>query len=177
MRNTVRATNSPGLAADLSAIRRYIWLPVLAVIVAVGAALVAGVLTPSSSEARFRMNVVVDALPPLFGPPALPSPFDYARLATSDDVVRNAANQSGVAFEQLKPRLSAQASVQRADIDFRVTGTGARGVAHAWQEAFQSAAAAQTPALERAMTQQYTRQLEEARSPLERQAPRRPPRS
>src|SRR5207249_2037203 len=106
----------------------------------------------------------------LFGPPALPSPFDYARLATSDDVVRNAANQSGVAFEQLKPRLSAQALVQRADIDFRVTGTGARGVAHAWQEAFQSAAAAQTPALERAMTQQYTRQLEEARSQLERQA-------
>src|SRR5437870_13704916 len=77
VRNAVRATSSPGLAADLSAIRRYIWLPVLAVVVAVGAALVAGALTPSSSEARFRMNVLVDALPPLFGPPALPSPFDY----------------------------------------------------------------------------------------------------
>ena len=168
MRNAVRATGSPGLAADLSAIRRYVWLPVVAVIVAVGAALVAGVLTPSSSEARFRMNVVIDALPPLFGPPALPSPFDYARLATSDDVARDVANQSGVAFDQLKPRLNVQASVQRADIDFRVTGTGSRGIAHAWQEAFQSAAAAQTPALERAMTQQYTRQLDEARAQLER---------
>src|SRR5439155_15429979 len=118
VRNAVRATHSPGLAADLSVIRRYVWLPVVAVIVAVGAALVAGVLTPTSSEARFRMNVVVDALPPLFGPPALPSPFDYARLAMSDDIVRDVANQSGVTLEQLKPRLSAQASAQRADIDF-----------------------------------------------------------
>src|SRR5205085_8586432 len=108
--------------------------------------------------------IVVDALPPLFGPPALPSPFDYARLATSDDVVRDVANQSGVAFEQLKPRLSARASAQRADMDFRVTGTGARGIAHAWQEAFQTAAAAQAPAIERAMAPTYTRLLDEARA-------------
>jgi len=168
VRNTVRATNSPGLAADLSAIRRYVWLPVLAVIVAVGAALVAGVLTPSSSEARFRMNVVVDALPPLFGPPALPSPFDYARLATSDDVVREVANQSGVPFEQLKPRLSAQAQVQRADIDFRVKDAGARGIAHTWLEAFEVAAADQSAALERSVTQNYRVQLDTARSELER---------
>jgi len=168
VRNSVRATSSAGLAADLSAIRRYIWLPVLAVIVAVGAALVAGVLTPSSSEVRFRMNVVVDALPPLFGPTALPSPFDYARLATSDDVVREVANQSGVPFEQLKPRLSAQASVQRADIDFRVKDAGARGIAHTWLEAFEVAAADQSAALERSVTQNYRVQLETARSELER---------
>src|SRR5438105_10812983 len=92
VRNAVRATGSPGLAADLSAIRRYVWLPIVAVIVAVGAALVAGVVTPSSSEARFRMNVVIDALPPLFGPPALPSPFDYPRLATRDDLAPGVAH-------------------------------------------------------------------------------------
>jgi len=168
VRNSVRATSSAGLAADLSAIRRYVWLPVLAVIVAVGAALVVGVLTPSSSEVRFRMNVVVDALPPLFGPTALPSPFDYSRLATSDDVVREVANKSGVPFEQLKPRLSAQASVQRADIDFRAKDAGARGIAHTWLEAFEVAAADQSAALERSVTQNYRVQLETARSELER---------
>src|SRR4051794_6745093 len=114
------------------------------------------------------MNVVLDALPPLFGPPALPSPFDYARLATSDDVVRDTANQSGAPFEQLKPRLSAQASIQRADIDFRVTGAGSRGVAHAWLEAVERAVTNQSAAMERTATQNYRVQIDTARSELER---------
>ena len=49
-----------------------------------------------SDEARFRANVVVDALPPLFGPAVLPGPFDYAKLATSDAVVQHVARETGV---------------------------------------------------------------------------------
>jgi hypothetical protein len=160
-----------GLAPDLAALRRYFWLPLIALAVAVAAALVIGVVASPSDEARFRANVVVDALPPLFGPAVLPGPFDYARLATSDAVVQSVAQQANVRTEQLKPRLTAEASFNRPEIDFKVTGANALAITRAWQAAFADAAARQTPDLERVLVQPYTRQLDEASAQLQRVAP------
>ncbi len=170
MRTTARASHSPGLYADLDVIRRYAWLPAISVTVAIVVALITGAFTSSSDEARFRVNVLVDALPPLFGPPTLPSPFDYARLATSDDVVSNVAAQAGVPVDQLKPRLHADAQVSRPEIDFRVTGANARSISHVWLEAFGGAVASQSGALERSVTQNYRVQLDTARDELQRDA-------
>ncbi len=155
-----------GLAPDLAAIRRYFWLPFVALAVAVAAALALGAFASPSDEARFRANVVVDALPPLFGPAVLPGPFDYARLATSDAIVAPLAQQAGVPAEQLKPRMTAEARFNRPEIDLKVTGTNALAIARAWQAEFAAAAARQTPDIERALVQPYTRQLDEASTKL-----------
>jgi hypothetical protein len=166
----VQPTNDAGLWRDLAALRRYAWLPLATIAVAVAAALVIGALRPASSEARFRENVVVDALPPLFGPAVLPSPFDFARLATSDAVVQQAAQQQGLTADQLRPRLKAEAHFNRPEIDFTVTGTGALAVARAWRQAFVDAASQQTGAVERSLVEPYARQLEEARGLLQQRA-------
>ncbi|TAK57784.1 MAG: hypothetical protein EPO22_11725, partial [Dehalococcoidia bacterium] len=65
------APRDPGLWRDLAALRRYAWLPAATIVIALVAALVIGQLRPASDEARFRENVIVDALPPLFGPAVL----------------------------------------------------------------------------------------------------------
>ncbi len=170
MRAGIGQGRAGGVSRDWGAIRRYLWLPVAAVAVAVAVALITGALWPTSGDARFRSTVLVDALPPLFGPAVLPSPFDYAKLATSDPVLRGVAQRTGVTTAQLRPRLSAQAQFNRAEIEFRVTGAGALGIARAWQQAFADAAAQQTPALERLLAAPYARQLDEARAQLEQQA-------
>jgi hypothetical protein len=163
-------TRTAGLAPDLAALRRYFWLPIVALVIAVAAALLIGAFGSNSEEARFRANVVVDALPPLFGPAVLPGPFDYARLATSDPVVQSVAQASGLSLDQLKPRLTAEARFNRPEIDFKVTGANALGIARAWQSAFTDAAAQQTPALERQLVQPYALQLEQARVALVQRA-------
>ncbi|HYM16384.1 MAG TPA: hypothetical protein VEZ14_12575 [Dehalococcoidia bacterium] len=170
MRDSISRTRASGLRHDLSALRRYLWLPVATLAVAVAAALVIGALRPSSGDARFRQNVVVDALPPLFGPPVTPSPFDYARLATSDAVVATVAQQAGVAPGALRPRLTATAAFNAPWIDFRVTGPNALAVARAWQQAFADAAASQTPVIERLLVADYARQLDQARALLQQRA-------
>ena len=170
MRTNPRAPRSPGLSADLDAIRRFAWLPVVTIIVAAGVALVIGAATSSPSESRFGVNVLVDALPPLFGPTTVPSPFDYAKLATSDEVVQGVAGQAGVSADQLKPRLHADAQATRPEIDFHVNGDNARGIAHAWLESFGAAVRSQSGALERSITQNYRVQLDTARAGLERDA-------
>jgi hypothetical protein len=159
-----------GLAPDLAALRRYFWLPLGALAIAVAAALVIGAASSGSGEARFRANVVVDALPPLFGPAVVPGPFDYARLATGDAVVQDVAQRSGVAAEQLKPRLVTEARFNRPEIDFKVKGANALAVARAWQGAFADAAARQTPAIERELVQPYARQLDQASAQLQQRA-------
>ncbi|MFI5177463.1 MAG: hypothetical protein ACHQO8_02810 [Vicinamibacterales bacterium] len=160
-----------GLAPDLAALRRYFWLPIASLAIAVAAALVIGAASSPSDEARFRANVVVDALPPLFGPAVLPGPFDYAGLATGDAVVQEVARQSGVAAEQLRPRLTAAARFNTPEIDFKVTGTNALAVARTWQRVFTDAAAQQTPAIERELVQPYARQLDQASAQLQQRAP------
>ena len=165
-----RSTREPGLWRDLASLRRYAWLPVATIVIALAAALVIGRLRPASDEARFRENVVVTALPPLFGPPVLPSPFDYAGLATSDAVVQRVAGEQGLTADQLRPRLKAEARFNTPEIDFTVTGSRAPAIAHSWRQAFADAAAAQSSDLERQLTQSYQRQLDEARSILQQRA-------
>jgi hypothetical protein len=167
---TAGRAHGAGLAPDLAALRRYFWLPLASLAVAVAAALIIGVVSSGSGEARFRVNVVVDALPPLFGPAVVPGPFDYARLATGDAVVQDVAQRSGVAVGQLKPRLTAEARFNKPEIEFKVTGANALAVARAWQSAFADAAAQQTPAIERALVQPYARQLDQASAQLQQAA-------
>jgi hypothetical protein len=167
---TAGRAHGAGLAPDLAALRRYYWLPLASLAIAVAAALVIGAAGSGTGEARFRANVVVDALPPLFGPAVVPGPFDYARLATGDAVVQEVAQQSGVAAEQLKPRLTAEARFNKPEIDFKVTGANALAVARAWQRAFADAAAQQTPAIERELVQPYGRQLDQASAQLQQRA-------
>jgi hypothetical protein len=160
-------TTRLGLAPDLTALRRYFWLPIVALAIAVAAALLIGAVGSGSNEARFRANVVVDALPPVFGPAVLPGPFEYARLATSDAVVQGVAQTSGLSPEQVRPRLTAEARLNRPEIDFRVTGAQALAIARAWQRAFNDATAQQTPDIERQLAQPYALQLEQARVKLQ----------
>lgn len=164
------APRDSGLWLDLATLRRYAWLPAATIIIALAAALVIGQLQPASDEARFRENVIVDALPPLFGPPVLPSPFDYARLATSDAVVQQVATEQGLTLDQLRPRMNAEARFNRPEIDFTVTGSRALAIANTWREAFADASSQQSGDLERQLVQSYQRQLDEARGILEQRA-------
>ena len=167
MSSNAPVPEEPGLRRDLGALRRYFWLPIATVGIAVIAALAMGAMTSSSGEARFRENVAVDALPPLFGPPVLPSPFDYARLATGDGVVGAVAAERGRAPESVRGQLRATASLNRPEIDFIVTGEDALATARAWQRAFNDATVAQTPDLERLLVIPYARQLDEAKARLD----------
>lgn len=169
-RGVMTARRDTGLSPDLAALRRYFWLPVGSLAVAVGVALVLGTVTSTSDQARFRANVIVDALPPLFGPAVVPGPFDYARLATSDAVVQSVAQTGGVPAEQLRPRLSAEARFNRPEIDFKVTGANALAVARTWQRTFGDAAASRTASIERQLVQPYALQLEQARAQLAQHA-------
>jgi hypothetical protein len=167
------ATDRPrpnGLAPDIAALRRYFWLPLASLAIAVAAALALGAVTSDSDTARFRANVVVDSLPPLFGPAVVPGPFDYAKLATSDSVVGAVAQEIGVTADALKPRLSAEAQFSKPEINFKVTGANALATARSWQRVFGDAAAQQTPDLQRQLVQPYALQLEQARQQLERSA-------
>ena len=161
---------TPGLIPDLAALRRFFWLPLVSLAIAVGTALVIGAVSSPSDEARFRANVVVDALPPLFGPAVVPGPFDYARMATGDAVVQSVAQQSGVTPEQLKPRLTAEARFNKPEIDFKVTGANALAIARTWQRVFSDAAAQLTPEIERQLVLPYARQLEQASRQIDRSA-------
>lgn len=158
------------LARDLGVLRRYFWLPVVTLGIAVSAAVSIGILQSGSGEARFRENVIIDALPPLFGPAVLPSPFDYARLATSDGVLQGVSQRSNIPVEQLRGRLTAEARFNRPEVDFKVTGGGSLPLARSWQAAFGDAAASQTPAIELLLVQPYARQLDESRGLLEQRA-------
>lgn len=165
-----RPSRDPGLWHDLAILRRYAWLPAATIIIALAAALLIGALRPTTDEARFRENVVVNALPPLFGPAVLPSPFDYARMATGDAVVQRVSQEQGIAASQLRPRLKAEAHFNTPEIDFFVTGSRALAIARSWRQAFANAAAKQSGDLERSLVQSYQKQLEQARSLLQTSA-------
>ena len=166
MRNSALARDT-GLWRDMAALRRYFWLPLAAVAVAVVAALGLGSLVSDSGEARFRVNVVVDALPPLFGPAVLPGPFDYAAVATSDAVVADVATRTGATAEALRPRLKAEPRVNSPEISFSVTGDKAIDVARAWEAAFRDAAGQATPGIEERLVEPYRVQQAQARAQLE----------
>lgn len=163
-----RPFGETGVGRDLSAIRPFLWLPIVTTALAVAAALLLGVFASDSGEARFRANVIVDALPPLFGPTILPGPFDYAALATSDSVVRQVANDTGVPAAELRPRMRAEVRVNTPEIDFTVTGEDALSIAGTWDSVFAAAVAPATPLLQEQLIQPYREQLEEARIQLAR---------
>ncbi len=167
MSSNVPVPEDPGLRRDLGALKRYFWLPIAAVSIAVIVALALSAMSSSSGEVRFRENVVVDALPPLFGPAVLPSPFDYARLATGDQVVAAVAAERDRSPESVRAQLHASATLTRPEIDFTVTGQDALATARAWQRAFNDAAVAQTPDIERLLVVPYARQLDEAKARLD----------
>ena len=144
---------------DLRVLRRWWWAPVAAMAIAVAVALAIGTIKSSAGEARFRENVIVNALPPLFGPPIVPGPFEYARVAMSDAVVADVAQRTGTTPELVKPRLTAEARINTPEIDFKVTGANALAVSRAWRDSFERAAVEQTAALQAALVQPYEAQL------------------
>ena len=151
-----------GLWSDLAALRRYLWILVGAVLVGVVAALVLGAVVDTEREARFRANVVVNALPPLFGPPVLPGPFDYAAVAMSDPTIERVAAQHNLSPDELGPRLTAEPRVNSPEIDFTVTGDDALAIAGTWNTVFQEQVVNQTPLLFQDMTEPYRLQQDEA---------------
>lgn len=155
-----------GLWRDLSALRHYLWIPIVTIGLGVAAALVFGAIAGSEQEARFRTNVIVNALPPLFGPPVLPGPFDYAALATTDDIVSQAATQHGLTDDELRPRLVAEPRVNSPEIDFTVTGENALAIAQTWNRIFAEAASSQTPRIEEGLTQPYLIQRDQSAAKL-----------
>jgi hypothetical protein len=155
-----------GLVSDIGALRRWFWLPILTLVIAVLAALAIGAISSSSGEARFRSTVLVDALPPLFGPPVLPGPIEYAALATSDGVIEDVSRDSGVAPDVLRTRLHAEPRITQPQIDFTVSGPNALAVARAWRDAVDDAVTRQTSAIELQLADPYRRQLDEAQAAL-----------
>ena len=115
------------------------------------------------------MNVVVDALPPLFGPAVVPdrSTTPVSRRATPSWRRSRGERRRG---RPAQPRLTAEARFNKPEIDFKVTGANALAVARAWQSAFADAAAQQTPAIERVLVQPYSRQLDQASAQFQQQA-------
>jgi hypothetical protein len=160
------APHDGGLFSDLGALKRWFWLPVLTVTIAILAALAIGALSSSSTEARFRSTVLVDALPPLFGPPLLPGPVEYAALATDDTVVAEVSRDTGVAPDALRARMTAAPRFNQPQIDFSVTGPNALAIARAWRDAVNDAVIRETPAIELRLAQPYRQQLDEARATL-----------
>lgn len=166
MREPPRSEGDAAVWHDLRAIRRRLWFPVCTITLAVGVALAIGFARSDSNQAGFRANVVVNALPPLFGPPVLPGPFDYARLATSDGVVERVASATGVPVEQLRTRMAVVPHFNDANIDFRVSGADALAIARAWRDAMSSSVVDQAPVIERQLTGSYVAQLDEAQTRL-----------
>jgi hypothetical protein len=155
------------LGRDLTALRTFAWLPILTIVLGVLAALALGAFSTGESQARFRANVLVDALQPLFGPPVLPGPFDYAALATSDAVIDDVADATGAAPDSLRARLRAEPRVNSTEITFSVRGDDALAIARAWESAFAQAAASETAAIQRRLVEPYREQLAQARAQLE----------
>ncbi len=157
----------PAVWSDLKALRRFFWLPILTIVLGVLAALALGAFSSPPSEARFRTNVIVDALPPLFGPPVLPGPFDYAALAMSDGVIDDVSSTSGVPAETLRARLKAEPRVNSPEITFAVTGVNSMSIARAWEASFAGAVVAETAGIQQRLVESYRVQLAEARTQLE----------
>lgn len=158
-----------GIGRDFAAMRPLLWIPAVTTLVAVVVAIIAaGAFVSDSGDARFRSTIVVDALPPLFGPPLLPGPIEYASLATSDSVVAAVAVETGREQSEVAGRMSAVPRINTPQIDFRVTGPDALLIAEAWERAFTDAAGPATAGIQRDLMEPYVDQLEQARLQLVR---------
>ena len=166
---------SEGLGRDLLALRRHLWFPVTALILALAVAAGVGLAFSPSEEAAFRIRVGLSALPPIFGPPILPSTEDVARLGTSSEALERASGTLAaegieVSPEELAGRVSASVGGGEGVISFTVKdGNGERALAtaRAWESAFAAVAQEQAPELERRAAAGYQTQLDLAASLLE----------
>jgi hypothetical protein len=166
---------SGGLGRDLLALRRHLWFPVAALVLALAVAAGVGLASSPNDEAAFRVRVGLSALPPLFGPPILPSTEDLARLATSPEVLEQASVTLAdegiqVSPEELADRVTASVGGGEGAIGFTVRdGSGERvlAMARAWESAFAAMAQEQAPELERRAAADYQTQLNLAASLLE----------
>ena len=161
-----------GLGRDLRALRRLLWIPVVTVAVGIGAALLLGAFADGTQEARFRSNVVVNALPPLFGPPVLPGLSTTPLWRRVTPRVEQVAAQHSLSPEELRPRLTAEPRVNTPEIDFTVTGEDALAIAETWNQVFGEEAIAQTPRIQTELTLPYVTQRDEAGTRLNRQPTR-----
>jgi len=166
---------SEGLGRDLLALRRHLWFPVAALVLALAVAVGVGLAFSPSDEASFRVRVGLSAPPPLFGPPILPSTEDLARLAVSPEVLERASGTLAaegirVSAEEMAGRVSASAGGGEGVISFTVKdGNGERALAtaRAWESAFVAVAQEEAPELERRAAAGYQAQLDVAASLLE----------
>jgi hypothetical protein len=147
---------------DFAALRRYLWIPAITIAAGVAAAVLLGPLVSGDQEARFRTNVVVNALPPLFGPPVLPGPFDFAAVALNDNTVERVAAQHGLESQQLRPRLAAEPRVNSPEINFSVDGDDALAIAETWNRVFSEEVATRSPTILETLTEPYRHQRDEA---------------
>ena len=170
MTNRDDGSQRSGIGSDLGTLRRWFWLPLLTLAIAVGAALAIGAFSSSSGDARFRSTVIVDALPPLFGPPLIPGPVEYAALATSPPVIEAVARDTATTTEALRPRLTAEPRLTRPEIDFRVSGPNSLAVARIWRDAINDAVQRGTPDIELKLAEPYQRQLDQAQARLTAEA-------
>jgi hypothetical protein len=163
---STRQFGETAIGRDLNAIRPFFWLPVATTAFAVTCALILSLFLPSDGEARFRSTIVVDALPPLFGPPVVPGPFEFTGLATSDAVVRELARQTGTTPEDLGSRLHAKPRANTPQIDVSVKGDDALPIAEAWERIFIAAVPEAAPDIQSELLEPYRTQLEQARLQL-----------
>lgn len=158
------------LRRDLRAVRRHAWFPVVAILVALAAAAVLGLARGSGDRAEFRLRVIPAALPPLFGPPTLPGPADFASFAISQpvtDALSQKLHDQGVAgADSLAGRLSAAPRPNQPAVEFTVRGENALAVARAWRDSFTEVLPVSLPEIERAVTADYAHQLDHARNEL-----------
>lgn len=166
---------SEGLGRDLLALRRHLWFPVAALVLALAVAAGVGLAFSPSDEAAFRVRVRLSVLSPLFGPPILPSTEDLARLAVSPEVLERASGALAaegiqVSAEEMAGRVSASVGGGEGVIGLTVKdGNGERALAtaRAWESSFAAVAQEQAPELERRAAADYQAQLDVAASLLE----------
>lgn len=158
------------LRRDVRALRRHLWFPAAAVVVALLVAAGLGLAAGSEDRAEFRLRVEAAALPPLFGPPALPGAAEFANFALSapvlDATAQRLRDQNIPGADTLPGRLSAAARPNQPAVDFTVRGPHALAVAEVWRDQFVDLLPAALPDLERQVTSDYARQLEQARREL-----------
>ena len=166
---------SEGLGRDLLALRRHLWFPVAALVLALAVAAGVGLAFSPSDEAAFRVRVRLSVQSPLFGPPILPSTEDLARLAVSPEVLERASGALAaegiqVSAEEMAGRVSASVGGGEGAIGLTVKdGNGERALAtaRAWESAFAAVAQEQAPELERRAAVDYQAQIDVAASLLE----------
>lgn len=165
---------SDGLGRDLLALRRHLWFPILVLAIALGAAAGIGLVATGDGEASFRARVTFSALPPLFGPPALPTAADLARFSTSPEVLERTSEglaEQGVQLPagELGPMMSTRVLPDEDTVEFVVKDAGGRSlaIARAWETALSAMAQERASDLERQAVADYGVQLQLAARLLE----------